>query len=160
MCKEHLFLGTKAIFLSFLILAASATLVVAARASNLMEPKTGSNDTDFSKYNRPIAPSGPNPCSYMRGPGHCQPPKLIKTMVSSGCKRSLSLRAKAIFLLLLILVARADLVDAARPSDTMTKKPRFGASSTHFPQSNRPVPPSAPNPCSYIPGQGECKPPK
>ena len=39
MCKKHLFLGTKAIFLSFLILAASATLVVAARASNLMEPK-------------------------------------------------------------------------------------------------------------------------
>ena len=75
MCKEHLFLGTKAIFLSLLILAASATLVVAARASNLMEPKTGSNDTDFSKYNRPIEPSGPNPCSYMRGPGHCQPPK-------------------------------------------------------------------------------------
>lgn len=75
MCKKHLFLGTKAIFLSFLILAASATLVVAARASNLMEPKTGSNDTDFSKYNRPIEPSGPNPCSYTRGPGHCQPPK-------------------------------------------------------------------------------------
>ncbi|KAL9363502.1 hypothetical protein Peur_046287 [Populus x canadensis] len=76
MCKKHLFLGTKAIFLSFLILAASATdLVVAARASNLMEPKTGSNDTDFSKYNRPIEPSGPNPCSYIRGPGHCQPPK-------------------------------------------------------------------------------------
>jgi hypothetical protein len=42
----------------------------------------------------------------------------------------------------------------------MTKKPRFGASSTHFPQSNRPVQPSAPNPCSYIPGKGECKPPK
>jgi hypothetical protein len=40
-----------------------------------MEPKTGSNDTDFSKYNRPIEPSGPNPCSYIRGPGHCQPPK-------------------------------------------------------------------------------------
>jgi len=86
--------------------------------------------------------------------------RLIKTMVGSGCKRSLSLWAKAIFLLFLILVARAALVVAARPSNTMTKKPRFGASSTHFPQSNRPVQPSAPNPCSYIPGKGECKPPK
>ncbi|KAB5553389.1 hypothetical protein DKX38_010700 [Salix brachista] len=86
--------------------------------------------------------------------------KLIKTMVSSGCKRSLSLWAKAIFHLLLILVAGANLVVAARPPGPMNKKPKFGSSTTRFPESNRPVPPSGPNNCSYIPGPGHCIPPK
>ncbi|KAJ6406171.1 hypothetical protein OIU84_009820 [Salix udensis] len=83
-------------------------------------------------------------------------------MVSSWCKRSLSLRAKAIFHLLLVLVAGANLVAAARPPGPMNKKPKFGSSTTRFPESNTPVPPSGPNNCSYIPGpgQGHCNPPK
>ncbi|CAK7353862.1 unnamed protein product [Dovyalis caffra] len=39
-------------------------------------------------------------------------------------------------------------------------RPKFEASGTYFPQSNRPVQPSGPNPCSYLPGPGQCKPPK
>ncbi|KAF9681288.1 hypothetical protein SADUNF_Sadunf06G0210200 [Salix dunnii] len=86
--------------------------------------------------------------------------RYISIMMSSDmCKRSLFLKAKAIFLVFLILVARAPLVAATRPSNTMNKRPGFRAPSTYYPQSNRPVQPSGPNPCSYLPGQGECKPP-
>ncbi|CAK7353856.1 unnamed protein product [Dovyalis caffra] len=73
-CKKSIFHGAKGIFLLFLILAASATLVVASRVSNLMKPKIGPNDKNFPQNNRPIEPSGPNPCSYLPGPGHCKSP--------------------------------------------------------------------------------------
>ncbi|KAF9665938.1 hypothetical protein SADUNF_Sadunf16G0177200 [Salix dunnii] len=79
----------------------------------------------------------------------------------SMCKKSLFLGSKAtILLVLLILAATATLVIATRPSSLMTKKPELGVSSMYFPQSNRPVQPSGPNPCSYLPGPGLCKPPK
>uniref|UniRef100_A0A6N2NKA0 Uncharacterized protein n=1 Tax=Salix viminalis TaxID=40686 RepID=A0A6N2NKA0_SALVM len=81
--------------------------------------------------------------------------------MSNECKRSLFRRAKAIFLVFLILVGRTPLVAAARPSNAMNKRPEFRAASTYYnyPRSDRAVQPSGPNPCSYIPGQGECKPP-
>ncbi|KAJ6361289.1 hypothetical protein OIU78_001852 [Salix suchowensis] len=80
-------------------------------------------------------------------------------MAGGGCKRSLSLRAKAIFhlLLILILVAGANLVVAARPPGPMNRKPKFGSSTTRFPESKGPAEPSGPNHCSYIPGPGHCK---
>ncbi|KAI5568751.1 hypothetical protein POPTR_012G045950v4 [Populus trichocarpa] len=56
-------------------------------------------------------------------------------------------------LLFLILAAGVTLVIA-------TKQPKFRASSMYSPQSNRPVQPSGPNPCSHLPGPGQCKPPK
>jgi len=55
-------------------------------------------------------------------------------------------------LLFLILAAGVALVIA-------TKQPKFRASSMYSPQSNRPVQPSGPNPCSNLPGPGHCKPP-
>ncbi|KAF9681289.1 hypothetical protein SADUNF_Sadunf06G0210300 [Salix dunnii] len=216
--KRSLFLRARAIFLMFLILVARAPLVAATRPSNTMNkrPDFRAPSTYYPQSNRTVQPSGPNPCSYIPGPGECKPPNdmckrslfptakaiflvflilvaraplvaatrpsntmnkgpefraastyypqsnrpLIKTMVSSGGKRSLFLRAKAIFLVFLILVARAPLVAATRPSHTMSKRPDFRAPSTYYPQSNRPVQPSAPNPCSYIPGPGVSKPPK
>ncbi|KAL9363504.1 hypothetical protein POPTR_006G261022v4 [Populus trichocarpa] len=78
----------------------------------------------------------------------------------SMCKKPLFLGAKATILVLLILAASATLVIATRPSSLMTNKPKFGASSMYFPQSNRPIQPSGPNPCSYLSGPGQCKPPK
>ncbi|KAG6772869.1 hypothetical protein POTOM_024296 [Populus tomentosa] len=78
----------------------------------------------------------------------------------SMCKKPLFLGAKATILVLLILAASATLVIATRPSSLVTKKPKFGASSMFSPQSDRPTQPSVPNPCSYIPGPGQCKPPK
>ncbi|KAB5511156.1 hypothetical protein DKX38_030190 [Salix brachista] len=84
----------------------------------------------------------------------------IDTMMSNECKRSLFPRAKAIFLVFLILVGRNPLVAAARPSNAMNKRPEFRAASTYYPRRDGPGQPSGPNPCSYIPGQGgECTPP-
>ncbi|KAG6770795.1 hypothetical protein POTOM_026490 [Populus tomentosa] len=86
--------------------------------------------------------------------------KINQTMISM-CKKPLFLGAKATILVLLILAASATLVIATRPSSLMTKKPKFGATKPKFfPQSNRPTQPSVPNPCSYMPGPGQCKPPK
>ncbi|CAK7353858.1 unnamed protein product [Dovyalis caffra] len=68
--KYSPFLGAKATILLILILAARAsTLVVVAR------PKFEARDTYFPQSNRPVQPSGPNPCSYLPAPGHCKPPK-------------------------------------------------------------------------------------
>uniref|UniRef100_A0A6N2N887 Uncharacterized protein n=1 Tax=Salix viminalis TaxID=40686 RepID=A0A6N2N887_SALVM len=66
-------------------------------------------------------------------------------------KKPLFLGSKSTLLLILILAASVTLVIA-------TRQPKFQASSMHFPQSNRPVQPSRPNPCSYLPGSGHCKP--
>lgn len=85
--------------------------------------------------------------------------KINQTMISM-CKKPLFLGAKATIIVLLILAASVTLVIATRPSSLMTKKPKFGASSMYFPQSNRPIQPSGPNPCSYLSGPGQCKPPK
>ncbi|KAF9681287.1 hypothetical protein SADUNF_Sadunf06G0210000 [Salix dunnii] len=68
-------------------------------------------------------------------------------------KKPLFLMSKSTLLLILILVAIVTLVIVAR-------RPKFRASSMNFPQSNRLVQPSGPNPCSYVPGSGHCKPPK
>ncbi|KAJ6743882.1 hypothetical protein OIU85_017783 [Salix viminalis] len=79
----------------------------------------------------------------------------------SMCKKPLFLGSKAtMLLLLLILAASATLVIATRPSSLLTRKPKFGASRMYFPQSNRPIQPSDPNPCSYLASTGQCKPPK
>jgi len=58
--------------------------------------------------------------------------------------------SKFTILLFLILAAGVTLVIATK----------FGASSMYSPQSNRSVQPSGPNPCSYLPGSGQCKPRK
>ncbi|KAB5553390.1 hypothetical protein DKX38_010701 [Salix brachista] len=60
MCKKPIFLGSKAtILLVLLILAASATLVVAPRPSSLLtrKPKFGACRMYFPQSNRPIQPS-------------------------------------------------------------------------------------------------------
>ncbi|KAB5511155.1 hypothetical protein DKX38_030189 [Salix brachista] len=60
MCKKPTFLGSKAtILLVLLILAASATLVVAPRPSSLLtrKPKFGASRMYFPQSNRPIQPS-------------------------------------------------------------------------------------------------------
>lgn len=77
---------------------------------------------------------------------------MIKTMISIF-KKPLFPMSKFTLLLFIILAASATLVNS-------TKQPRFRASSMYFPQRNRPVQPSGPNPCSFIPGSGHCKPPK
>uniref|UniRef100_A0A2K2A8K1 Uncharacterized protein n=1 Tax=Populus trichocarpa TaxID=3694 RepID=A0A2K2A8K1_POPTR len=77
---------------------------------------------------------------------------MIKTMISIF-KKPLFPISKFTVLLFIILAASATLVNS-------TKQPRFRASSMYFPQRNRPVQPSGPNPCSFIPGSGHCKPPK
>ncbi|KAL9400404.1 hypothetical protein Peur_009365 [Populus x canadensis] len=64
-------------------------------------------------------------------------------------KRPLFRVSKSTILLFMILAVSATLVIA-------TKQPRFRASSMYSPQSNRPVQPSGPNPCSYLPGSGQC----
>jgi len=81
------------------------------------------------------------------------------------CKKSLFLRAKATILLFLILAASAStLVVATRTSSfIMTMMTEIEASSTDVTQiSNLPIQPSSPSPypCSYQPGDGQCKPPK
>ncbi|KAG6772861.1 hypothetical protein POTOM_024287 [Populus tomentosa] len=76
----------------------------------------------------------------------------IKTMMSIF-KRPLFLLSKFTILLFLILAAGGTLVIA-------TRQPEFRASTMYSTQSNRPVQPSGPNPCSYLPGSGQCKPPK
>jgi len=74
-------------------------------------------------------------------------------------------------LLFLILAAGVTLVIATKqpkfrassmysPQRNRPVQPKFRASSMYSPQSNRPVQPSGPNPCSYLPGPGQCKPPK
>ncbi|KAJ6915243.1 hypothetical protein NC651_017283 [Populus alba x Populus x berolinensis] len=69
-------------------------------------------------------------------------------------KKPLFLGSKFTILLFLITLAAAvTLVIAAKQS-------KFRASSMYSKQSNRHVQPSGPNPCSYLPGAGQCKPPK
>ncbi|KAL9363494.1 hypothetical protein Peur_046279 [Populus x canadensis] len=69
--KRPLFLVSKFTILLFLILAASATdLVIATR-----QPKFRARSMYSSQSNRPVQPSGPNPCSYLPGSGQCKPPK-------------------------------------------------------------------------------------
>jgi hypothetical protein len=80
--------------------------------------------------------------------------KLIRTMMSIF-KRPLFLVSKiSTILLFLILVA------GVTPVIATSKQPKFRASSMYSSQSNRPVQPSGPNPCSFLPGSGQCKPPK
>ena len=69
-------------------------------------------------------------------------------------KRPLFLVSKFTILLFLILAASASTLVIA------TRHPEFRASTMYSPQSNRPVQPSGPNPCSYVPGSGQCKPPR
>ncbi|KAJ6361290.1 hypothetical protein OIU78_001853 [Salix suchowensis] len=73
--------------------------------------------------------------------------------MTSILKKPLFPGSKSTLLLILILAASVTLVIA-------TRQPKFRASSMYFPQSNRPVQPSRPNPCSYLPGSGHCKPSK
>ncbi|KAL9363495.1 hypothetical protein Peur_046280 [Populus x canadensis] len=69
--KRPLFLVSKFTILLFLILAASATdLVIATR-----QPKSRASSMYSTQSNRPVQPSGPNPCSFLPGSGHCKPPK-------------------------------------------------------------------------------------
>ncbi|PNT33848.1 hypothetical protein POPTR_006G260300v4 [Populus trichocarpa] len=68
--KRPLFLVSKFTILLFLILAASATLVIATR-----QPKSRASSMYSPQSNRPVQPSGPNPCSYLPGSGQCKPPK-------------------------------------------------------------------------------------
>ncbi|KAL9400410.1 hypothetical protein Peur_009371 [Populus x canadensis] len=81
MCKKSLFLGAKATILLFLILAASAPLVVATRTSSFimtMMTEIEASSTDVTQIsNLPIQPSSPSPypCSYQPGDGQCKPPK-------------------------------------------------------------------------------------
>jgi hypothetical protein len=79
--------------------------------------------------------------------------KLIRTMMSIF-KRPLFLVSKSTIVLFLILAAGVTLVIAT------SKQPKFRASSMYSSQSNSPVQPSGPNPCSFLPGSGHCKPPK
>ncbi|KAL9363497.1 hypothetical protein Peur_046282 [Populus x canadensis] len=66
-------------------------------------------------------------------------------------KKPLFLGSKfAILLFLLILAASTVALVIA------TKQSNFRASSVYSPQSYRYVQPSAPNPCSYLPGSGQC----
>jgi hypothetical protein len=69
--KRALFLGSKFTILLFLIiLAAGVTLVIAAKQSKFRASSMYSKQS-----NRHVQPSSPNPCSYLRGAGHCKPPK-------------------------------------------------------------------------------------
>ncbi|KAL9387779.1 hypothetical protein Peur_020903 [Populus x canadensis] len=69
-------------------------------------------------------------------------------------KKPLFLVSKSTIVLFLILAAGVTLVIAT------SKQPKFRASSMYSLQSNSPVQPSGPNPCSFLPGSGQCKPPK
>ncbi|KAL9363499.1 hypothetical protein Peur_046284 [Populus x canadensis] len=69
--KRPLFLGSKSTILLFLIiLAAGVTLVMATNQSKFRPSSMYSKQS-----NRHVQPSGPNPCSYLRGAGHCKPHK-------------------------------------------------------------------------------------
>jgi|UniRef100_A0A3N7F5C0 hypothetical protein len=67
--KRPLFLGSKFTILLFLIILA-VTLVIAAKQSKFRASSMYSKQS-----NRHVQPSGPNPCSYLPGAGHCKPPK-------------------------------------------------------------------------------------
>ncbi|KAJ6995154.1 hypothetical protein NC653_017825 [Populus alba x Populus x berolinensis] len=81
MCKKSLFLRAKATILLFLILPASANLVVAIRASSFvmtMMTEIEACSTEVTQIsNLPIQPSSPSPhpCSNQPGDGQCKPPK-------------------------------------------------------------------------------------
>ncbi|KAG6772871.1 hypothetical protein POTOM_024297 [Populus tomentosa] len=86
MCKKSLFLRAKATILLFLILPASANLVVAIRASSFvmtMMTEIEACSTEVTQMsNLPIQPSSPSPhpCSNQPGDGQCKPPKIILMM--------------------------------------------------------------------------------
>ncbi|KAG6772864.1 hypothetical protein POTOM_024290 [Populus tomentosa] len=68
--KRPLFLVAKFTVLLFLILAPGVTLVIATR-----QPKSRASSMYSTQSNRPVQPSGPNPCSFLPGSGHCKPLK-------------------------------------------------------------------------------------
>ncbi|KAF9681290.1 hypothetical protein SADUNF_Sadunf06G0210400 [Salix dunnii] len=160
MCEKSLFLRAKTTIILFMILlSASSDIVAAARTSPSVTPRIQfeTSTTYATLTNRPIQPAGPYPCSYLPGDTQCKPPKII--LLVEMVKPLFQGSKATILLVLLILAAIATLVMATRPSSPMTRKTRFGAGSMFFPQDNRPVQPSDPNPCSYLPGPGQCKPP-
>ena len=76
MCKKSLFLRAKATILLFLILPASANLVVATRPSSFvmtMMTEIEACSTEVTQI-QPSSPS-PHPCSNQPGDGQCKPPK-------------------------------------------------------------------------------------
>ncbi|KAB5553391.1 hypothetical protein DKX38_010702 [Salix brachista] len=76
------------------------------------------------------------------------------------CEKSLFLRAKTTIILFLILLsASSAIVVAARTSSFMHTE-IVGSSSTYVTLRNRPIQPSGPYPCSHLPGDMPCKPPK
>ncbi|KAL9387780.1 hypothetical protein Peur_020904 [Populus x canadensis] len=72
-------------------------------------------------------------------------------------KRPLFLVSK-ISTILLFLILRIS--GSVTPVIATSKQPKFRASSMYSSQSNRPVQPSGPNPCSFLPGSGHYKPQK
>ncbi|KAL3581248.1 hypothetical protein D5086_015580 [Populus alba] len=137
----------KALLLVLLIFSSAIETGALARTLNSMKPPPPPGAMTSKVYDpnsgRLVPPSSPNCRSYI--PGHCGGQRSIINI--DGQIDLDHLYAKAMILLALILSSFPTLA-FARTSNMM---PPFGAHKVYLPQGNRPVAPSSPNGCTYVP---------